>query len=143
MIKCPTCHKNTKEDIGRCQYCNSELFRGFLGKLIGKSSDNAVAEKKNNDLGSRIKRMGSSLEITAPKQGLRMVVIYFFNIKGRGSVLVGKIQSGAVKVNDHVVLTAKNGENMECLVKEIEAFRKKINEAKAGDTVGLLLCASD
>jgi elongation factor Tu len=61
-----------------------------------------------------------------------------FTIRGRGTVVTGRIASGTVKEGDEVLLT-RPGVSRKTTVTAIESFRKKLKEATAGDNVGLLL----
>lgn|SRR5574341_1291780 len=68
----------------------------------------------------------------------RMTVEDVFSIRGRGTVVTGKIESGTLKVGDEVAIQGKNGEK-KTVVTGIEAFRKTLDQANAGDAVGILL----
>ncbi len=69
---------------------------------------------------------------------LRMIVEDVFMIRGRGTVVTGKIETGILKVGDDVVIKGANGQKT-TTVTGIESFRKALNQANPGDTVGLLL----
>jgi len=68
----------------------------------------------------------------------RMIVEDVFSIARRGTVVTGKIESGTLKVGDEVAINGKQGEKR-TVVAGIEAFRKTLSQANAGDTVGILL----
>lgn len=61
-----------------------------------------------------------------------------FSISGRGTVATGRIERGKVKVGDEVELVGF-GANIKTTVTGVEMFRKTMNDAQAGDNVGLLL----
>jgi len=61
-----------------------------------------------------------------------------FSISGRGTVATGRIERGKAKVGDEVELVGF-GANMKTTVTGVEMFRKTMNDAQAGDNVGLLL----
>ena len=61
-----------------------------------------------------------------------------FSITGRGTVATGRVERGTVKVNDNVELVGIR-ENRTCVVTGVEMFRKLLDQAEAGDNVGLLL----
>ncbi|MBI2935579.1 MAG: elongation factor Tu [Chloroflexi bacterium] len=61
-----------------------------------------------------------------------------FSIKGRGTVVTGRVERGAVKVGDEVEIVGY-GENRKTVVTGVETFRKVLDQAMAGDAVGLLL----
>ena len=61
-----------------------------------------------------------------------------FTITGRGTVITGKVERGAVKVNDEVEIVGIR-EKQKTTVTGIEMFRKLLDYAEAGENVGLLL----
>jgi elongation factor Tu len=68
----------------------------------------------------------------------RMTVEDVFSIAKRGTVVTGKIESGTLRVGDEIAINGKNGEKR-TFVAGIEALRKILSEANAGDAVGILL----
>ena len=65
----------------------------------------------------------------------RLTVDDVFSIRGRGTVVTGEVEVGSVRVGDQVWV----GDRAGVRVDGIEAFRKKLDEAEAGQMVGLLL----
>ncbi len=61
-----------------------------------------------------------------------------FSIKGRGTVVTGRIERGIVKVNEAVSVIGLD-KNKESVVTGVEMFKKQLDEGQAGDNVGLLL----
>ena len=61
-----------------------------------------------------------------------------FTITGRGTVATGRIERGRVQVSDKVHRVGL-GETKEFVVTGVEMFRKLLEDAQAGDNVGLLL----
>jgi len=61
-----------------------------------------------------------------------------FSISGRGTVATGRIERGVVKVNDKVQLVGL-GATRDTVVTGVEMFNKSMDEAQAGENVGLLL----
>jgi elongation factor Tu len=61
-----------------------------------------------------------------------------FSISGRGTVATGRMERGKVKVGDKVELVGIR-ETRDTVVTGVEMFRKSMDEAMAGDNVGLLL----
>ncbi len=61
-----------------------------------------------------------------------------FSIKGRGTVVTGRIERGIVKVNDNVEIIGIKP-TQTTVVTGVEMFRKQLDEGQAGDNVGLLL----
>jgi translation elongation factor EF-Tu-like GTPase len=74
-----------------------------------------------------------------PGGRFRLEVEDVFNISGRGTVVTGKVQSGAIKLGDSVVLRRAGGDTQTYTVTGIEMFRKVRDQAQSGDNVGLLL----
>jgi len=61
-----------------------------------------------------------------------------FSIKGRGTVVTGRIDTGIVKVGDNISIIGFNHDT-ETTVTGVEMFRKMLDQGQAGDNVGLLL----
>lgn len=61
-----------------------------------------------------------------------------FSIKGRGTVVTGRIDRGLVKVNDTVEIVGLR-DTKSTVVTGVEMFKKQLDEGQAGDNVGLLL----
>jgi elongation factor Tu len=68
-----------------------------------------------------------------------MQVMDAFTVSGQGTVVTGQISTGAVSLGDTVCVPLKNGETVARPVKGIEMFRKLLERAEAGQTVGLLV----
>jgi elongation factor Tu len=62
-----------------------------------------------------------------------------FSIKGRGTVVTGRIERGKVKVGDEVEIVGLSDEIKKTVVTGIEMFHKPFEEAEAGMNVGILL----
>ncbi|MBV9098143.1 MAG: elongation factor Tu [Frankiaceae bacterium] len=62
-----------------------------------------------------------------------------FTITGRGTVVTGRIERGIVKVNETVDIVGIRPEKQTTTVTGVEMFRKLLDEARAGENVGLLL----
>jgi elongation factor Tu len=65
-----------------------------------------------------------------------------FSITGRGTVGTGRVERGRVKVGDKVERIGIR-ETKQTVVTGVEMFRKLLDEAQAGDNVGLLLRGMD
>ena len=65
-----------------------------------------------------------------------------FTITGRGTVATGRIERGKVSINDKVNRVGF-GDTKEFVVTGVEMFRKLLDDAQAGDNVGLLLRGAD
>jgi elongation factor Tu len=71
--------------------------------------------------------------------GFALTVEDVFSIKGRGTVVTGRVESGQVAKGSTVRLTRNDGSVRDVVVTGVEMFRKLLDVAKAGDSVGLLL----
>ena len=61
-----------------------------------------------------------------------------FSITGRGTVATGRVERGTVKVGDTAELVGIK-ETRQAVITGVEMFRKLLDQAEAGDNVGLLL----
>jgi elongation factor Tu len=68
-----------------------------------------------------------------------MAVEDVFSIKGRGTVVTGRIERGLVTVGDEVEIVGLTEEAMKTTVTGVEMFQKILEDAQAGDNVGCLL----
>lgn len=68
----------------------------------------------------------------------RMRVMDVFSITGQGVVLTGRVTAGSASVGDIVCLSRAEGEDRELELKGVEQFRKLLDTAEAGQSVGLL-----
>lgn len=62
-----------------------------------------------------------------------------FTITGRGTVATGRVERGVLHVGDEVEIVGLAEESRKVVVTGIEMFRKLLDEAQAGDNVGVLL----
>jgi elongation factor Tu len=61
-----------------------------------------------------------------------------FSIKGRGTVVTGRVERGRVKVNDTIEIVGIK-KTQSTVVTGVEMFKKILDEGQAGDNVGVLL----
>jgi elongation factor Tu len=71
-----------------------------------------------------------------------MAVEDVFSIKGRGTVVTGRIERGIIKVGDEVDILGVR-EPQKTTVTGVEMFRKLLDQGQAGDNVGCLLRGID
>ena len=62
-----------------------------------------------------------------------------FSITGRGTVATGRVESGVIKVQDEVEIVGLTEEIRKVVVTGVEMFRKLLDQAEAGDNIGVLL----
>ncbi len=81
-------------------------------------------------------------EIPEPKratdQPFLLAVEDVFSITGRGTVATGRVERGTVKVGDNIEIVGLK-DTQKSVVTGIEMFRKLLDDARAGDNVGILL----
>ncbi len=65
-----------------------------------------------------------------------------FTISGRGTVVTGRVERGALHLNDEVEIVGLK-DTRKTVVTGIEMFRKTLDEAMAGDNAGVLLRGVD
>ena len=76
-------------------------------------------------------------------QPFLMPVEDVFTITGRGTVATGRVERGTVKVGDEVELVGLKTESSKTVVTGVEMFRKLLDQAEAGDNIGVLLRGVD
>ena len=62
-----------------------------------------------------------------------------FSIKGRGTVVTGRIDRGMIHTGDPVEIVGLQEKSLNSVVTGVEMFHKLLDEGMAGDNVGLLL----
>ncbi|MBI4080211.1 MAG: elongation factor Tu [Candidatus Levybacteria bacterium] len=110
------------------------IIRGSALKAL---NGDAEAEKQIEELMKTVDEY-----IPTPTRALDkpflMPVEDVFSIKGRGTVVTGRIERGIAKVNDTVEIVGMK-KTTSSVVTGVEMFRKQLDEGQAGDNVGLLL----
>jgi len=62
-----------------------------------------------------------------------------FSISGRGTVGTGRVERGQIKSGEEVEVIGLRDQSVKTTITGIEMFRKLLDDARAGDNVGLLL----
>jgi elongation factor Tu len=125
-----------RELLTKYQYPGDEvpIIRGSSLKAL---EGDAEYEKKIEELMDKVDEY-----IPTPTRDLDkpflMPVEDVFSIKGRGTVVTGRIERGRVKVNEPVDIIGIRP-TKSSVVTGVEMFRKMLDEGQAGDNVGLLL----
>ncbi|WP_420422469.1 elongation factor Tu [Simkania sp.] len=65
-----------------------------------------------------------------------------FSISGRGTVATGRVEKGVIKINDKIEIVGLR-ETRETVATGLEMFNKLLDEARAGENVGVLLRGID
>jgi elongation factor Tu len=68
-----------------------------------------------------------------------MAIEDVFSIKGRGTVVTGRMDRGVVKVGDPAEIVGLREKSMSTVVTGVEMFHKMLDQGMAGDNLGLLL----
>jgi elongation factor Tu len=66
-----------------------------------------------------------------------------FGIKGRGTVVTGRVERGQIKVSEEVEIIGMREDVRKTVVTGVEMFRKTLDEGIAGDNIGCLLRGID
>jgi elongation factor Tu len=109
-----------------------------------KAAEDVDAGKKDSAWVKAIEELLKALDtyIPEPKRELDKpfltAVEDVFSITGRGTVATGRVERGRVKVGDEVEIVGIKP-TKKTVVTGVEMFRKLLDEAQAGDNVGLLL----
>ncbi len=81
--------------------------------------------------------------IPEPKRDIEkpfmMSVEDVFSIKGRGTVVTGRVDRGRIKVGEPVEIIGLHEKSTSSVVTGVEMFHKQLDEGLAGDNLGLLL----
>ncbi len=75
----------------------------------------------------------------ATDQPFLMPIEDVFTITGRGTVATGRVERGTLHLNEEVEILGISDEVQKTTVTGIEMFRKLLDEAQAGDNIGVLL----
>jgi elongation factor Tu len=75
----------------------------------------------------------------ATEKPFMMPVEDVFSIKGRGTVVTGRVDRGKIKVGEAVEIVGLREKSMNSVCTGVEMFHKLLDEGMAGDNLGLLL----
>jgi len=108
---------------------------GLMGDNVAKKSDKMPWYNGPTVLEQFDKFPAPEKPVNYP---LRMPIQDVFDITGIGTVPVGKIETGVMKVGQKViVLPARSGTGIEGEVRSIEAHHEQLQQAEAGDNIGV------
>jgi elongation factor Tu len=119
-------------------------FPGDDAPVIRGSSLPALENPKDEEKTKCIAELLEALDTHVPEpkreidQDFLMSIEDVFSIKGRGTVVTGRIDRGIVKVGEEVEIVGLT-DNRKTTVTGVEMFRKMLDEGRAGDNVGCLL----
>ena len=72
-----------------------------------------------------------------------MAVEDVFSIKGRGTVVTGRVDRGTIKVGEEIEIIGLQEQSMKTVCTGVEMFHKILDQGQAGDNIGCLLRGID
>ena len=117
---------------------NCPIIRGSALKATEAPADLEGAAKPIVDLLDALDTFIPT-PVRDTEKSFLMPVEDVFSIKGRGTVVTGRIETGIVKVNDEVEIIGLGSDTQKTIVTGVEMFHKSFPQADAGMNVGLLL----
>ena len=118
---------------------------GFEDTPIVRGSALKALEDPNSEWGDKIMELLSVVDehIPTPERDtdkpFLMPVEDVFTISGRGTVATGRVERGTLRLNDPVEILGIKDEVKTSVATGIEMFHKLLDEAMAGDNIGVLL----
>ncbi len=118
---------------------------GFTDCPIIKGSALKALEDPSSEWGDKILELMNKVDEYIPdpvrdtEKPFLMPVEDVFTITGRGTVATGRVERGALHLNDEVEIVGVKEDSRKTVVTGIEMFRKLLDEAQAGDNIGALL----
>ncbi|WP_026941757.1 elongation factor Tu [Hellea balneolensis] len=109
----------------------------------------AAMEGKNPDIGEEsIKKLMAAVDEYIPQppraidEPFLLPIEDVFSISGRGTVVTGRVERGAVNVGDEIeIVGIKDTQKTTCT--GVEMFRKLLDRGEAGDNIGALIRGID
>jgi elongation factor Tu len=95
--------------------------------------------------GARLLELMDAVDTAIPEperaidQPFLMPIEDVFTITGRGTVVTGRAERGVLKINEEIEIVGIKPTSTKTTVTGVEMFRKLLDEARAGENVGLLL----
>ena len=118
---------------------------GFEGTPIVKGSALKALEDSTGEWGDKIMELLDVVDehIPTPERDtdkpFLMPVEDVFTISGRGTVATGRVERGTLHLNEPVEILGISDEVQKSVATGIEMFHKLLDEAQAGDNIGVLL----
>ncbi len=110
-----------------------------------KGSALKALEDPNSDAANAIMELMDAVDSYIPDpvrdsdKPFLMPVEDVFTITGRGTVATGRVERGTLRLQEEVEIVGISEETRKTVITGIEMFRKLLDQAEAGDNVGLLL----
>jgi elongation factor Tu len=134
-----------RELLNKYEFPGDEIPIVRVSALNALESDSTdTSSKEYGDILNLMKAVDEYIEIPerASDQPFLMPVEDVFGIKGRGTVVTGRIERGVVTVGEEIEIVGL-GETRRTTVTGLEMFHKLLDEAQPGDAVGALLRGID
>lgn len=125
-----------RELLNKYQYPGDETPI-IKGSALKATEGDPEAEKAIEELMAKVDEYVPTPERPVDQPFL-MPVEDVFSIKGRGTVVTGRIERGMIKVGDEIEIVGIKP-TVKSTVTGIEMFRKTLDEGQAGDNAGILL----
>ena len=111
-----------------------------LSALKALESENPVDAPENQAIMDLVKVLDEYIPIPDRPRDLPflMPVEDVFSIKGRGTVVTGRVERGVIQVQKEVEIVGIR-ETRKTVVTGVEMFHKMLDEAEPGDAIGVLL----
>lgn len=123
---------------------NEYEFEGDDTPIVVGSALKAL-EDPDGEWGQKILKLMEEVDAYIPEPArdidhpFLMPVEDIFSITGRGTVATGRVERGVVKVGDNVEIVGLTEEKRTVVVTGVEMFKKMLDQAQAGDNIGVLL----
>ena len=121
------------------------VIKGSALEALEVLSKNPQTKRGENEWVDRIWELIDAMDSYIPDpvrevdKPFLMPIEDVFSITGRGTVVTGRVERGKLKVGEEVEIVGLREGIRKTVVTGIEMFRKTLDEAMAGDNVGLLL----
>ena len=124
------------EQLEEYEFTDCPIIQGSALKAL---------EDPSSEWGDKIMELMSTVDDYIPDpqrdtdKPFLMPVEDVFSITGRGTVATGRVERGTLHMSDEVEIIGVKEETQKSVVTGIEMFRKLLDEAQAGDNIGVLL----
>lgn len=116
-------------------YHNCPIIRGSALKAMeGDPQAEAAIEKLMAEVDAKIPTPKRDVD-----KPFLMPIEDIFSISGRGTVATGRVEQGVVRTNDRIQIVGLRKDIRETVAVSLEMFNKTLDEAQAGENVGILL----
>jgi elongation factor Tu len=149
LNKCDQISKEDEELIELVEMELTELLeeKGYMDVPVIRGSALKALEGDPDNVASIVKLMESvDNHIPTPEREVDkpflLAVEDVFSISGRGTVATGRVERGIVKINDKIEIVGLQ-DTRQSVATGLEIFNKLLQEARAGENVGVLLRGVD